>query len=98
VNTIPNKEVRREHAHRKLEQLLVCKRGAVVVDDGTNRQEVLLDSPELALYMPPMIWRIQYKYAADAVLLVFASDVHGSGDHIRDYEEHRRLVPARQDA
>jgi len=28
----------------------------------------------VALYVPPMVWAIQYKYTADAVLLVMASD------------------------
>ena len=60
---------------------------AVMVDDGTNRQEIVLDSPELALYVPPMTWGIQYKYTADAVLLVLASDVYDAGDYIRDYDE-----------
>ena len=34
-----------------------------------------------------MIWGTQYKYSADAVLLVLASDVYDGGDYIRDYEE-----------
>jgi UDP-2-acetamido-3-amino-2,3-dideoxy-glucuronate N-acetyltransferase len=88
VHDVPSKEVRGEHAHRELEQLLVCIRGsvAVVVDDGTQRQEVLLDSPELALYLPRMTWGIQYKYSADAALLVLASEVYRASDYIRDYD------------
>ena len=100
IHDVPSREVRGEHAHRTLEQLLVCTRGsvAVVVDDGTRRQEVLLDSPELALYLPPMIWGVQYDYTADATLLVFASEVYEPGDYIRDYQEflrERRALEAR---
>lgn len=89
VLDVPSKEVRGEHAHRRLEQLLVCLKGAVsvVLDDGTARQEFLLDSAETALYLPPMVWGIQYKYSADAVLLVLASDTYDPGDYIRDYDE-----------
>ena len=102
VHDVPSKEVRGEHAHRELQQMLVCIRGslAVVADDGLNRQEVVLDSPELALYLPPMTWGIQYKYTPDAALLVLASDVYKSSDYIRDYDqflrerrEYDRLAP-----
>ncbi len=63
--------------------------GAVtcVVDDGRRRQEVLLDSPELALYLPPMVWGIQHNYSADARLLVFASHAYDAADYLRDYDE-----------
>jgi UDP-2-acetamido-3-amino-2,3-dideoxy-glucuronate N-acetyltransferase len=92
IQDVPSKEVRGEHAHRELEQLLICMRGAVSVltDDGTSRQEVILDSPELALYLPPMIWAVQYRYTVDAVLLVMASDVYDPDDYIRDYDQFLR--------
>jgi UDP-2-acetamido-3-amino-2,3-dideoxy-glucuronate N-acetyltransferase len=94
VLDVPSKEVRGEHAHRRLEQLLVCLKGSVsvVLDDGQRRQEFLLQSPEIALYLPPMVWGIQYKYSSDAVLLVLASDVYDPEDYIRDYDEFLRLV------
>lgn len=100
VHDVPSKEVRGEHAHRQLQQVLVCIKGsvAVVVDDATHRQEIVLDSPELALYVPPMTWGVQYKYSADAVLLVLASDVYDPNDYIRDYDEfmrERRLYDSR---
>jgi acetyltransferase-like isoleucine patch superfamily enzyme/dTDP-4-dehydrorhamnose 3,5-epimerase-like enzyme len=98
VSGVRSKEVRGEHAHRECEQLLVCLSGSVscVVDDGEHRQEIVLDSPELAIYLPPMVWGIQYKYSHDAVLLVLASDPYDPDDYIRDYddfiEERRRLT------
>ena len=39
-----------------------------------------------------MIWGIQYKYSADAVLLVFASDYYEAGDYVRDYDSFLQLV------
>jgi len=100
VFAVPSKEVRGAHAHRALEQLLTCLIGSVsvVVDDAVSRQEVVLDSPELALYVPPMVWAIQYKYTADAVLLVMASDLYQADDYIRDYDQflaERRALDAR---
>jgi acetyltransferase-like isoleucine patch superfamily enzyme/dTDP-4-dehydrorhamnose 3,5-epimerase-like enzyme len=100
VFAVPSKEVRGAHAHRALEQLLICLTGSisVVVDDAVSRQEIELDSPELALHVPPMVWAIQYKYSADALLLVMASDLYRADDYIRDYDQflaERRAFDAR---
>jgi acetyltransferase-like isoleucine patch superfamily enzyme/dTDP-4-dehydrorhamnose 3,5-epimerase-like enzyme len=97
VFNVPSIETRGEHAHHKCHQFLVCVRGncAVVADDGINRQEFLLDQPDVGLYLPPLVWGIQYKYSTDAVLLVFASHCYDSSDYIRNYAEFRNLVEAR---
>jgi UDP-2-acetamido-3-amino-2,3-dideoxy-glucuronate N-acetyltransferase len=89
VYEVPSVETRGEHAHRQCHQFLICVRGncAVVADDGTNRQEFLLDRPDLGIHLPPMVWGIQYKYSADAVQLVFASHYYDSADYIRDYSQ-----------
>lgn len=96
VFDVPSREVRGEHAHRTLHQFLVCVKGSlvVVVDDGRNREEVRLDSAQVGLYIPPMVWGVQYKYTPDALLLVLASDVYDAGDYIRDYDEYLRMVKA----
>lgn len=90
---IPEGEVRGTHAHRHCEQFLICQRGAVtaVVDDGTHRAEVVLDSPSVGLYMPALTWGTQYRYSADAVLLVLASDAYDADDYIHDYVEFQGL-------
>lgn len=94
VFDVPSVETRGEHAHRLCHQFLICVRGncSIVADDGRIRQEILLDRPDLGLHLPPMVWGIQYKYSADAVLLVFASHHYDSADYIRKYSEFRRLV------
>ena len=94
VYEVPGKDVRGEHAHRKLHQFLVCVKGScsVVVDDGQNRCEVALDRPTLGLHVPPMVWATQYKFTTDAVLLVLASDIYEAEDYIRSYDEYLELV------
>lgn len=89
VFDVPSRDVRGEHAHRECEQVLVCLRGSVraIVDDGTRRDDFLLDSPEFGLYMPPMTWGTQYAYSPDALLAVFASLPYDDADYIRTYAE-----------
>ncbi len=59
---------------------------SVIVDDGRARQEVMLDTPALGLYLPPLIWSVQYRFSTDATLAVLASDPYDPADYIRDYE------------
>ena len=89
VFDVANKEIRGEHAHRTLHQFLVCINGscALVVDDGQQSQEIILDRPNIGVHIPPLVWGIQYKYSHDAVLLVLASDIYNADDYIRDYDE-----------
>ena len=94
VYGVPQGNVRGEHAHYECEQLLVALHGSVrcTVDDGTNRREIVLDSPSAALYVPARIWGIQDEYSADAVLLVLASLPYDLSDYVRNYDDFVRLV------
>ena len=89
VFDVPGKDVRGEHAHRLCHQFLICARGSVtvLVDNGTTSEEMVLDRPDVGLYVPPMVWAVQYKYSRDALLLVLASDPYDSADYIRDYDD-----------
>jgi acetyltransferase-like isoleucine patch superfamily enzyme/dTDP-4-dehydrorhamnose 3,5-epimerase-like enzyme len=94
VFDVPTVETRGEHAHRECEQFLVCVRGncAIVADDGIQREEFVLDRIDVGLYLPPMIWAIQYRFSSDAVLLVFASHYYDPADYIREYSTFRSAV------
>ncbi|MHC1727992.1 MAG: WxcM-like domain-containing protein [Syntrophobacteraceae bacterium] len=94
VFDVPTAETRGEHAHRSCKQFLVAVRGdlCVIADDGKTREEFVLDRPNIGLYLPPMVWGIQYRYSLDAVLLVFASKYYDPNDYIRDYADFLALV------
>jgi UDP-2-acetamido-3-amino-2,3-dideoxy-glucuronate N-acetyltransferase len=96
VSNVPSTDVRGEHAHKECHQFLVAMHGAVscLVDDGSIREEVRLEGPDVGLYMPPKTWGVQYKYTSDAVLFVFASHPYDSGDYVRDYDDFCKLVQA----
>ena len=100
VYDVPSREVRGEHAHRVCHQFLVCVAGrvTVAVDDGEHRAEVLLDHPALGVYIPPLVWASQFRYDADAVLLVLASHPYDAGDYIREYDSFLAEVGARPPA
>ena len=94
VFDVQSQDIRGEHAHRKSQQFLICVHGSChcVVDDGTTREQFLLNHPRVGLYIPPMCWCVQYNYSSDAVLLVLASDRYDAADYIRDYSEFLKMV------
>lgn len=93
IYRVPAHELRGEHAHLTQHQFLTCLHGSchVVLNDGSQRDEVRLDSPGTGLYVPCMTWGIQYKYSADAVLLVLTSGLYDPADYVRSYDEFLEL-------
>ncbi len=86
--------IRGKHAHKNLQQILVCIHGKckVLLDDGKEKKEVLLEKPYEGLYVANHMWREMYGFSEDAVLLVFASELYDEEDYIRDYEDFIKYV------
>lgn len=91
---VPPGASRGSHAHREQHQLLVMLSGSceVLVDDGSVRRSLVLDSPSVALHVPPLIWLELSSFSAAAVCAVLASGVFDEADYIRDYAEFQRSV------
>ncbi|MCI8770864.1 MAG: WxcM-like domain-containing protein [Lachnospiraceae bacterium] len=77
------------HAHKNLEQILICIHGSckVRLDNGLEKKVVSLEKPYEGLYISNDMWREMYDFSEDAVLLVLASDFYHEEDYIRDYDE-----------
>lgn len=86
--------VRGKHAHKSLEQILVCIHGSckIKLDNGSETKVVLLEKPYEGVYVANDIWREMYDFSEDAVLLVFASELYDETDYIRDYNEFLAFV------
>lgn len=94
VYGVPSVELRGEHAHILCEQFLICLHGScrLLIDDGAKSCEVTLDRPDVGVYMPAMTWGTQYRYSADAVLLVFASHAYEENDYLRSYSDFMAVI------
>jgi dTDP-4-dehydrorhamnose 3,5-epimerase-like enzyme len=86
--------IRGLHAHRELRQVAVCVSGKCkfILDDGNEKCEVVLDSPEKGLFIDQMIWREMTNFSRDCVLLVLADKHYDENDYIRNYQEFLRIV------
>ena len=93
IYDVPAGVVRGAHAHRDIDQFFVCVRGSCVVtiDDGNDRDSLLLDMPTQALHVPPLIWSTLQEFSPDAMLLVLASAAYNEAEYIRDYYEFLKL-------
>lgn len=80
--------VRGKHAHRKLEQVIVCTSGSCdfILDDGKERTTVHLNSPAQGLHIKSNIWREFTNFSPDCVVMVLASEHYDESDYIRDYQ------------
>lgn len=86
--------VRGKHAHKTLEQILVCIHGSckILLDNGREKKVVPLERPYEGLYVSNNMWREMFDFSSDAVLLVFASELYDESDYIRNYDEFLKFV------
>lgn len=86
---VPENVRRGYHAHRNLEQVLICIAGSckILLDDGKEKCVVTLDTPYEGIYISKAIWREMYEFSENAILVVLASDYYDENDYIRNYNE-----------
>lgn len=91
---VPAGAERGGHTHRTLRQLVIAASGSfdVILDDGSDRKTVHLDSADSGLYLAPMVWREIENFSAHSVCLVLASAHFDESEYIRDYSDYRAAV------
>lgn len=76
------------HAHLKLKQLCICVKGSCtfLLDNGKEKEDIELNSPNEGLLIEGLVWREMYDFSEDCVLMVLADEYYDEGDYIRDYD------------
>lgn len=82
------------HAHKELKQVAIAVSGSCrfVLDDGTDKAEVILDMPTKGLLIESFMWREMHDFSDDCVLMVLADQLYDESDYIRKYEDFLRLA------
>lgn len=82
------------HAHINLKQLVIAVKGSCtfVLDNGTKKEELILDKPDQGLFIEGLIWREMKDFSSDCVLIVLASEYYNENDYIRNYDKFLEAV------
>ncbi|EAJ4299654.1 WxcM-like domain-containing protein [Campylobacter coli] len=82
------------HAHRELEQVLIMMEGSceLVLNDGKDIKNIILNRPDMGIFIGKNMWREMKNFSYGAKLLVLASDFYNEKEYIRDYEEFLRNI------
>lgn len=93
IYDVPGGESRGGHAHKTLKQLLVPMSGSfkVMLDNGTERKEILLNHPWQGLIIVPGIWRTLEDFSSGAVCMCLASEHYDESEYIRDYDQFKAI-------
>jgi len=77
------------HAHLNLKQVVVCVKGSCrfVLDNGMQKEEIILDDATEGLLIEGLTWREMYDFSPDCVLIILANKYYNENDYIRDYDE-----------
>ena len=88
-----NTSNRGTHANYKCKQCFICVKGKfkVTLDDGSKKEEVILDSDDKGLVVEPMIWRTLSDFSDECIILVLASEEYDEADYIRDYDKFKEV-------
>lgn len=94
IYDVPKDEKRGKHAHKKLEQVMICLNGSfdVILNDVHNEKTYTLSSPYSGLYIHPGVWREMENFSSNSVALVLASTLFDENDYIRNYEEYKEYI------
>jgi len=89
IYDVPTGESRGAHAHKTLQQFVVCLSGSfdVSVDDGTQKRTIHLNRPWQGVNIPPMIWAAETNFDPGSVCLIVVSDFYDEADYYRNYDD-----------
>jgi len=81
--------IRGMHAHKKLQQAIFCINGSccLELDDGASSQSVVLNEPNIGIYMDIEVWHAVKDFSENCILIVFASDYYDKFDYIESYSQ-----------
>lgn len=88
--------IRGRHAHKALQQVMICLAGAVDVTvwDGQKHDVIRLQSRDEGLYFPAGFWREIMPIADQSILAVLASDPYDETDYIYTEEDYLAYLVA----
>ena len=88
---VPSGARRGDHAHKVLQEFLICLAGGIEVslEDRAGERRLRLTHPAQGLFLPPDCWRTIQVTAPHTVWVTLVSEPHDESDYIHDREAFR---------
>ncbi len=93
IHDVHKGQTRGGHAHRTCAEVIFPVTGSfeIEVDDGTNKETILLDSPDKGVHIRPNVWCCLKNFAPGTVCLVLASQQYEVEGYINDYSLFKKI-------
>ena len=92
LSDVSQGSIRGQHAHKSLQQFIMCVQGAfsLKVSDGLNYQTLDLSADGPGYFIDKGMWRELSNFHNGSIALVLASEIYDADDYIKDFEEFQR--------
>ena len=92
LSDVSQGSIRGQHAHKSLQQFVMCVQGAfsLKVSDGVNYQSLDLSADGPGYFIDKGMWRELSNFHNGSIALVLASESYDADDYINDFEEFQR--------
>ena len=87
---MPGDKTRGGHSHIECSQVLIPVTGSfrLLIDDGTDKAEVLMDSASRGILLPPGIWCELKDFTPNSSVMVLTSHPFRTEDYVLDHPEY----------
>lgn len=86
-----------EHIHKVEEEVFIQIKGTstAIIDRGGGKEEIQMQGPNDAIYVPNFVWHGFKNMSPDSVILAVSSTNYSPGreDYVEDYEEFTKISP-----
>lgn len=84
-----------QHCHHKEKEFFILIAGTctAIIDRGKGKEEIPMQGPTSALYVPNYIWHGFKNFSSDAILLALSSTNYtpDRSDYLENYEEYLKI-------
>ena len=92
IYDIESGQSRGGHAHTRCEEVVFAIHGSfdMIIDDGTERACVRIDSPDKGIYIRKNVWCELTNFSPGTICMALASEPYDTDGYMKDYDEFLR--------
>ena len=87
---VPSGEIRGGHAYKSQKEIIVALSGSfdlVITKPDFSEVRINLNSPSIAIYLPPKTWRHMENFSTNSLALHLSNSEYNESDYIRDFND-----------